>query len=486
LRRSRESKEYKGISLCLIAKNEEGFIRDCLASVEGFADELVVVDTGSSDATVAIAESFGAKVIHFEWIDDFAAARNAALEASSGEWILLLDCDERLVPDTIPDLLEAIGDENFDCGMIPFYSASRLDASLREVVSGEALLDEPSILPRLFRRLESLRWEGIVHEAPVEMLAAPDLRARVLPGAIVHYGDIPTVRESLQKLERNKQLLERRLDSDPLDLVAWVYLGEERYRLGDLSGALEAFEIAWEQFADQRLVLATGIGTARISPMLLRTFTEKAACPLMLIAVQQNRFEDAVEIPRRCREWGITNPTLDYLSAACFERFSLQSRNPTKSRVWLQGAVEKLKDCLGKNRELRAIAALEGMTSWRAANKLGEIFIQLGEASRALDMFDLAIELREDFIEPRLGRCEAMISLGRTSQAKSELQSMSHLDCADQPLLFAIALRSEGNKVAADRYVDQAYERVRSAGILSSHRVTQLNGIIHEGRPVPA
>lgn len=486
MRRSRSSLDKSKISLCLIAKNEEGFIGECLASVKGFADELVVVDTGSTDATVAIAESFGAKVVHFEWIDDFAAARNVALEASTGEWILLLDCDERLVHEAVPALLEAIAADDFDCGMIPFYSSSRLDASVHEVISGAALLDEPSLLPRLFRRLDTLRWEGIVHEAPVEMLAMPDLRARVLPGAIVHYGDIPSLRASLQKLERNKKLLERRLDTDPLDLVAWVYLGEERYRLGDIGGAKEAFDIAWEQLVDQRLVYATGIGTVRISPMLLRTFTEKAACPMMLIAVQQNRFEEALEIPRRCEQWGITNPTMGYLTAACFERFSLQARNDAKRQVWLQGAVSKLKNCLAKSRELRPIAALEGMTSWRAANKLGEVFLQLAEPARALELFDLAIELREDFTEPLLGRCEALIELGRTAQAKVELESVAQLKCADLPLLFALALRREGRKLEADRYVDQAYERVREAGILSSHRVQQLNTIIEEGRPVSA
>jgi len=473
------------ISLCLIAKNEEGFLGECLASVLGFVDEIVVADTGSTDQTVAIAKSYGAKVVDFPWIDDFAAARNAALDASTGDWILLLDCDERLIADTVPDLLEAIAEDDFDCGMVPFYSSSRLDATIAEVVSGEALIDEPSLLPRLFRRTPELRWEGIVHEAPVEVLSAPDIRAKVLPTAIVHYGDVPSLRENLQKLERNKCLLERRIDEDPLDLVAWVYLGEERYRLGDIDGSKAAIEIAWEQFADQRLVACTGIGTVLVSKMLLRTFTEKAAVTLMLIEVQQQRFQEAMDIPRRCLQWGITNPTMNYLSAACFERFSLEARNAVKKRGWLLAAVDQLKDCLENNDRLRPIAALEGMTSWRASNKLGAVFLQLGEPGHALEMFDLALALRADFHEASLGRCEALLDLDRTGQAWRELQDLTHLKCADVPLLQAVALRHQGKLIEADAYVDMAYKRVQK-NILAAHRVLRLNAIIQEGRPVPA
>ena len=112
---------------------------DCLASVEGLVDEIVLADTGSTDRTVEIARSFGAKVVDFPWIDDFSAARNAALEEVTGDWVLLMDCDERMVRDTIPTLLEAIEEGDFDCGMIPFYSSTRLDATIEEVLSGEYL-----------------------------------------------------------------------------------------------------------------------------------------------------------------------------------------------------------------------------------------------------------------------------------------------------------------------------------------------------------
>ncbi|MBM3334149.1 glycosyltransferase family 2 protein, partial [Candidatus Sumerlaeota bacterium] len=82
----------------MIARDEADRIADCLRSVQGLVDEIVVVDTGSSDPTPAIARDLGARVIAMPWGDDFAAARNCSLEHATGEWILVLDADEKLYP----------------------------------------------------------------------------------------------------------------------------------------------------------------------------------------------------------------------------------------------------------------------------------------------------------------------------------------------------------------------------------------------------
>ena len=79
------------LSLAMIVKNEAANLPRCLASVQGLVDEMVVVDTGSTDDTVAIAESFGARMGHFPWTDDFAAARNESLRLCTGGWVLVLD-----------------------------------------------------------------------------------------------------------------------------------------------------------------------------------------------------------------------------------------------------------------------------------------------------------------------------------------------------------------------------------------------------------
>ena len=85
------------ISGCLIVKNEEENLPKCLTSLSPFVDELIIVDTGSTDLTRQVAQEFTSKLFHFDWCDDFAAARNFALEKTSGEWILTLDADEELI-----------------------------------------------------------------------------------------------------------------------------------------------------------------------------------------------------------------------------------------------------------------------------------------------------------------------------------------------------------------------------------------------------
>ncbi|NUP96812.1 MAG: glycosyltransferase family 2 protein, partial [Planctomycetaceae bacterium] len=107
------------LTLCVIAKNEEAMLSDCLASVRGLADAIVVVDTGSSDRTVEIAREHGAKVVHHEWSEDFAAARNAALPHVSSGFLLVLDADERLGPGARSALRKALRHDDFDCGLLP-------------------------------------------------------------------------------------------------------------------------------------------------------------------------------------------------------------------------------------------------------------------------------------------------------------------------------------------------------------------------------
>lgn len=86
------------ISLCMIVKNEADNLARCLRSARGAADEIIIVDTGSTDATRSIARSFGARIIDYPWNGDFAAARNAGLALAQGTWILVLDADEELEP----------------------------------------------------------------------------------------------------------------------------------------------------------------------------------------------------------------------------------------------------------------------------------------------------------------------------------------------------------------------------------------------------
>ncbi len=217
------------VSLCLIVKNEEANLADCLGSVCGLVDEMIVVDTGSTDRTREIAQRLGARVFEFPWVDDFAAARNESLRHATGEWIFWLDADDRLDQgerQKLRALFAELKDENAAYVMKCLCPA---DPALGP--GSDTVVDHV----RLFRNDPQLRWRYRVHEQIM-----PSLRRRGTPVqwadvTIRHVGyQAPALRRA--KLERDIRLLEQSLAEDPnepfvLFNMASVYV--EQGRLAD-------------------------------------------------------------------------------------------------------------------------------------------------------------------------------------------------------------------------------------------------------------
>jgi len=154
----------------MITKDEEGFLRDCLLSVQDYVDEIVIVDTGSSDNTLKIAEEFGAKIYHFTWCDDFAAARNESIKHATGDWILVLDADEVIAEKDLVKIKELIKTDAF-----AGYLIDQRNYTSNNTYSGWQACDNykecrgdgffVSKIVRLFRRSEGIKFRNKVHEA---------------------------------------------------------------------------------------------------------------------------------------------------------------------------------------------------------------------------------------------------------------------------------------------------------------------------------
>jgi glycosyltransferase involved in cell wall biosynthesis len=192
------------IALCVIAKNEEDMIGGCLDSVRDLVDEIVVVDTGSTDRTVEIAREHGARVEHFDWINDFAAARNAAIDAASTDWILMLDADERLAPESGQFLSQAVS-------LLP---ADSFGYALQiENLVGDTTMAH--FMTRLFPKRDGLRFVGSIHEELTPPEGEVPMVTQLAMVRIIHYGYEPTLYTARGKDARNMRLLEQELERTP-------------------------------------------------------------------------------------------------------------------------------------------------------------------------------------------------------------------------------------------------------------------------------
>lgn len=236
----------------MIARNEESFIEDCLASVAGVCHEAIVVDTGSTDRTRELCAAAGARVLEAPWTDDFASARNVGVEVATGSHILVLDADERLAPGMAKGLLEAASTPDLLLGCLPLYNASTLDATPDEILDGSKLLNGPVFVPRLFRNLPEMRFERRVHETLTrgfnELQAKGAGMSMAIGAALIHYGDVPKHRVDHGKDDRNEKLLRMSLEDDPGDGEIAGYLLVHLIQRGRLDEARSIGEQCFPPF----------------------------------------------------------------------------------------------------------------------------------------------------------------------------------------------------------------------------------------------
>ncbi len=236
--RGREPGEGPRVSLTMIVRDEADNLPACLASAEGLCDEVVVVDTGSTDGTAEVARSLGATVVPFAWIDDFAAARNAALDHASGRFALWLDADDRLDAanrDRLRGLLAGL-DGSEPCA----YVMKQLSPGRGRATGSVA--DHV----RLFPIRDDVRWTYRVHEQILPAITAAGIPVRWTEVEIGHLG-YADAGLCDRKLERNLRILRAELREKPgnplvLFNIGWaaIYRKDPRTALGYLRASLTA------------------------------------------------------------------------------------------------------------------------------------------------------------------------------------------------------------------------------------------------------
>jgi len=213
----------EGISLCMIVKNEERFLEACLRSVEGIVDEINIVDTGSTDRTLEIAARFGARIEHREWRNDFGWARNEVLAMATKRWVLVLDGDEEIAPESRRQLL--------DLRTTPAYLTvvyCRIHNDTNEYGANSMMSHS---LPRIFPTTPRIRYEGVIHEMLTCDSGKTQSNAVITPIRILHRGYTLDVIGAKKKSERNAPLLERATQINENDSFAWFNYAN--YLIGD-------------------------------------------------------------------------------------------------------------------------------------------------------------------------------------------------------------------------------------------------------------
>ncbi len=204
----------KGLTLsaCMMVKNEEEMLARCLNSIKHIVDEIIVVDTGSTDATVAIAESFGAKIYHHPWEQDFSKHRNQSISYVTSDWFLIIDADEELdayhlTKEDIKKRL-AKAPKELHCFLI-----NLLDKDAKGNVSTVAKS------ARIFRNRVGVEYRGIVHNTAYYSGKVTEMDLNMF-----HYGYALPAPQMQAKYKRTSSLLLKRIDIDPNDYAAYFYL----------------------------------------------------------------------------------------------------------------------------------------------------------------------------------------------------------------------------------------------------------------------
>lgn len=223
------------LSVCMIVRNEERYLSDCLESIKEVADQIIILDTGSTDKTLDIARSSGAEIHHFDWCDDFAAARNESIKYATGDWIFWLDADERLVQDSIPELKRQLKPES-----LPVACKVHI-RNIKEDGINFTLSDAH----RLFNNNRGIRFTGRIHEQIAASVSQLNGKERDTGIILNHLGYGLSPEETKHKNRRNLELLERMVRDNPDDAYPQYKLAQHYCMDKEFHKALPHFETAY-------------------------------------------------------------------------------------------------------------------------------------------------------------------------------------------------------------------------------------------------
>jgi len=379
------------LSLCMIVKDGGAGLSRCLESARGLVDEIVVVDTGSRDDSVERARSFGAVVLHRAWSDDFAAARNAGLDVARGDWILLLDCDERFDPPRPTALRRALAAPQYAGYFLPVASD----------LSGDDRLD--ATILRLWRHSPEVRFRYPIHEQVLPDLQRVARRAgrrfALLEDVrITHDGYTPAAIAAHDKVTRNLRLFRRAVSLHADEPYLWYKFADFlRGHAEHKAEALSAAERAVELLRARR----PAPGVAPDAPYWSELLTILCAARL-----DAGRRESALALIETEPPERVGSPHYEYVAALALEE---------AGRV--DEALAHVERCCGSRRPAHLTAWRPAIAGWKGEALRARLLLKRGDAPAAIAAARRALELRPGWLSATSLLVEALAAGGRPGEA---------------------------------------------------------------------
>lgn len=440
------------LTLTVIARNEEATLERCLASCRPLVDDIVVVDTGSADATPTIARRLGARVFTRLWDDDFSAARNFAIEQVRTPWILTVDADEELKSADIPALRSLLAD-TVDTGG-PDGFAVRVDNK----IDGGSVA--PFHLVRVFRNRPEIRYSGRIHEEVTTSLArlhGGPVAPPILPLVLLHDGYLREVRTGHDKRERNLRLLQRALKNDSRQALLQFALARELLltsgeRIFPGEGFAEAVTAltrahAAAQSEDAPEHLALFILTTLAGALTADARPTEALEILAGVARQKHRSGNG---PSR------HIPASRALVEFTYGRALLAAAGEDK--VGLENAAARFASLAGKEIDAGFIDVDTRVCDVFAMERQAEALGRIGMRAEAHSLLEGAASAAPGYAGPRVRRAELYLRHGETRRGFESYREALEADCYDPEAWLGVArlLRLLGEREQALDSVDNA------------------------------
>lgn len=338
------------VSVCVIAKNEEGYIGKCLSLLRPYFAEIIVVDTGSRDRTAAVAAEYADKVVNFEWVNDFSAARNFSFTHASNDWILVVDCDEFLEEIDVGGMERLMRSYPESVGMIIRNNPYRNDEA-----GGTGAGERPdSVMTERVGRLFDRRiyhYRGIIHEQAAR-IDGSEAKYFPLPVSFYHEGYVDRKRAG-EKAERNLKLLLLDLEKNGADPYTYFQIGQSYSAMGDAEKACHYYELGLE---------------FDLNPAYeyVRTMVESYGYELLKL----RRFEEALQFENIYDEFAVRADFvflmgLIYMNNAFFDRAVAEFEKATTMKDF----------------------SVAGVNSYSAFYNIGVIYECLGDGVRAREYY---------------------------------------------------------------------------------------------------